>query len=538
MSEIRRFVSLSAIALAATACHSGGGTGASVDGGADATPSLQVATDRGPVVGHGAGAVAGFLGVPYAAAPVGALRWRAPVPHEAWTQPLEAAALGPACAQSAGGLGQTGPYSEDCLTLNVWTPSATSAAHAAVMVFVHGGAFVHGSSNQVGYDGARLAAAGVVVVTINYRLGVLGFLAHPALTLEDEHHSSGNVGLLDQQAALRWVHDNIAGFGGDPGNVTVFGESAGAMSVCAHLVSPLAAGLVRRALGESGACLGFATPLQTPAGTTRASAEDLGVTVAHALGCDTAADVLACMRGKPADEVIAAAPGTEDVVSGSARLVPNIDGYVLPEPPAAAFAAGHVNPVDAVLAGTNRDEATLFTRMASIETEADYEAAVAALVPAHASDALALYSAASYPTVHAAYDALVTDLVFVCPTRAELRALAGLGAVTYQYELTRTTAFGSASGLGVYHGSELPFVFGNLSARSGMSDADRAFSDQVVGDWTRFAATGDPSGGAAPSWPPYTRTGEAYLDLGPLPQAAAGLHAERCDAMAGWRDAP
>ena len=529
-SEIRRFACVTATALAACSNSAGGGGPADAPGGEDAATPGQVTTDRGPVLGHGDGTITAFLGVPYAAPPVGALRWRPPVAHDPWTQPIDAAALGPACAQSAGGLGQAGPYSEDCLTLNVWTPNPTSAARAPVMVFLHGGAFVHGSSNQAGYDGRAIAASGVVVVTLNYRLGVLGFLAHPALTAEDDHHSSGNVGLLDQQAALRWVHGNIAGFGGDPDNVTVFGESAGSMSVCVHLVSPLAAGLFHRALGESGACTNFAM--------TRASAEGLGVSVAATLGCDTAPDVLACLRAKSADEVIAAAPGSEDVVAGGAKLAPSIDGYVLPEPPAVAFAAGRVNPIAGFLGGTNHDEATLFTRMATIDTEAEYEAAVTALIPAHATEALALYSAASYPTPKDAYDALITDLVFVCPTRAELRALAGLGVTAYQYELTRLTAFGSAAGLGVYHGSELPFVFGNLTARSGMSAVDQAFSSQVIGYWTRFAATGDPGGGAAASWPPYTSTGEAYLSLAQAPQAGAALHADHCQAMQQWRVAP
>jgi para-nitrobenzyl esterase len=546
MTEIRRFACVTATVLALTACSNDSpGQGPadaqgrdSAGSDADGTVPGHVATDKGPVIGHSDGTITAFLGVPYAAPPVDALRWRPPQPHDPWTEPIDAAALGPACAQSEGGLGQTGPYSEDCLTLNVWTPAPTSSAHAPVMVFLHGGAFVHGSSNQAGYDGRTLGAAGVVVVTLNYRLGVLGFLAHPALTAEDDHHSSGNVGVLDQQAALRWVHDNIARFGGDPANVTMFGESAGSMSVCVHLVSPLAAGLFHRALGESGACTNFATPLQAPAGTARPSAEALGVAVAHTLGCDTAADVLACMRGKSATEVIAAAPGSEDVVSGGAHLAPNIDGYVLPEPPAVAFAAARINPVDGLLIGTNHDEATLFTRMTTIETEAQYEAAVTALIPVHATEALALYPAASYPTIKDAYDALITDLVFVCPTRAELRALAGRGVASYQYELTRSTVFGTASGLGVYHGSELPFVFGNLSVRSGMSATDRAFASQLIGYWTRFAAAGDPNGGAAPSWPPYTIASEAYLDLAQLPQAGAALHRDRCEAMQQWRAAP
>jgi para-nitrobenzyl esterase len=372
---------------------------------------------------------------------------------------------------------------------------------------------------------------------MNYRLGAFGFLAHPALTAEDEHGSSGNVGLLDQQAALRWVQTNIAGFGGDPGNVTVFGESAGSMSVCSHVVSPLARGLFRRGLGESGSCVLFATPLHAPAGSAVASAESLGVAMATALGCEAPADVLACMRDKSAAEVLAVSPGSLDL-EGGVKLQPNIDGYVLPEPPAVALAAGRINPIDSFLGGTNRDEATLFTSMTTIDGEPAYEAAVRRLLPNHADDALALYPVASYPTPKDAYNALITDVLFVCPTRAQLRALAAHGSSTYLYQFTRETAFGVVSKLGVYHGSELPFVFGNLSARSGMAAVDRAFSDQLIGYWTRFAAGGDPGGVGATTWPSYSAASDAHLELGTPVAAKAGLHAATCDVIATWRVEP
>jgi para-nitrobenzyl esterase len=468
--------------------------------------------------------------------PLGTLRWRAPQAPAPWTTALDAAALGPACEQTDGGLGQTGPYSEDCLTLNVWSPQVAATAHAPVMVFIHGGAWVHGSSNQDGYNGAALAAAGVVMVSMNYRLGAFGFLAHPAMTAEDPHGSSGNLGLLDQQAALQWVQSNVAAFGGDPGNVTVFGESAGSMSVCAHVVSPLAAGLFRRALGESGSCAIFQTPLHAPPGTT-SGAESLGVAMAAALGCDTDPDALGCMRGKTPAEILAVAPGSLDLDAG-VKLQPSIDGYVLPEAPQAALAAGRINAVESFLGGTNRDEATLFTSMATISTEADYEAAVARLLPSHTADALALYPAASYATPKDAYDAMFTDVIFLCPTRSQLRALSGHGTASYLYQFTRTTLFGTVSGLGVYHGSELPFVFGNLTARSGMSAADAAFSRQVMGYWTRFAATGNPDDSGAVSWPPYATASDAHLSIGSPIAAGSGLHASTCDAIATWRATP
>jgi len=499
------------------------------DAGSDAPaadPPGQVQTDKGAVVGQSDGTITAFLGVPYAAPPLGQLRWRPPQPHAAWSEPFSATALGPACAQSEGGIGQTGPFSEDCLTVNVWTPRTGAAAKAPVMVFIHGGFFVHGSSNQDTYDGRALAAQGVVMVSMNYRLGALGFLAHPALTAEDEHASSGNTALLDQREALRWVQTNIAAFGGDPSNVTVFGESAGAMTICALVVSPLGSGLFHRAIGESGSCAIFTTPLH--ATTASAGAESLGVAVAAALGCDTASDVLGCMRGKSADEVIAAAPMSLNGVS----LQPNIDGYVLPEAPSAALAAGRVNPLDGMIGGTNQDEATLFTRALVIDTEAQYEVAVTRLLPSFAADALALYPAAAFPTPKDAYNTLFTDVIFVCPIRGQLRGIAARGTSAYLYQLTRPTR---SDELGVYHGSELPFVFGNLSLSSGMSAADRAFSNQVIGYWTRFAATGDPNGASATPWAPHTAASDAYLDLGAQITAATGLRRETCDAIAQWR---
>ena len=538
-SSIQVIACVTAVASSA-ACSNESSPTPPADAGADA-PSGEVMTDHGPVIGHPVAAdptaVTAFLGIPFAAPPVGDLRWRAPQDAAPWTAPLDAAAIGPACEQSPGGLGQTGPYSEDCLTINVWTPSPVASAHAPVMVFLYGGAFVHGGTNQSTYDGAGLAARGVVAVTLNYRVGIFGFLAHPALTAEDPHASSGNYGLLDQQAALRWVHANIAAFGGDPGNVTVFGESAGSMSVCAQLTSPPAAGLFHRAIGESGPCTFITMPLHTTAGDPKPSAESLGQTLAQTLGCDTAADVPACMRGQTVDALLAAAPGSDDLTTGGARLWPNIDGYVLPIAPTTAIDAGSYPAIDGFLGGINQDEATLFTQTKAIATEADYESAVAAILPTHTSDALALYPAASYATPKAAYNALITDLLFTCATRAQIQSLTSHGTRSYEYLFTRVTPFGRTAGLGAYHSSELPFVFGTLSAVSGMTAADRAFSDQVMGFWTRFAATGDPSGTGA-VWPQRTAATDAYLTLGDSIAAASGLHADTCDVMQTWRTTP
>jgi len=500
--------------------------------------TVRVMTDRGPVIGHVDGALTTFLGIPYAEPPVGAFRWRAPRNHAAWTTPLDAASFGPACPQGADLSGDAPAWDEDCLTLNVWTPSTAPPASVPVMVYVHGGAFRNGASSKPLYDGRHLASAGnVVVVSMNYRLGALGFFAHPALTAEDEHGSSGNYGLLDQQAALRWVQANIAAFGGDPAKVTLFGESAGSMSVCTHLVSPLSAGLFRRAIGQSGSCLYFKTPLHTTAGTTTPSAESRGLAFAQALGCDTSADVLACMRAKPASTIIDTPTDPEgDLGFAAAMPQPNIDGYALVEAPATAFAAGHLNAIDAFIGGTNEDEATLFTRSKSIRTKMEFEQAVSAITPAHVDDVVALYPprGGSYLTPKAAYNAFITDLTFTCPTRSQTRALAGHAVHTYRYLFRKVTPLGRLARLGAFHGSELPFVFGNLTEASGTDAAERTLSNTMIQYWTHFAASGNPNENAASTWPERTTGADVSLDIDDMIQLATGYRAAECDAMANW----
>ncbi|MET0596198.1 MAG: carboxylesterase family protein [Polyangiaceae bacterium] len=507
---------------------------AAADGGDDAASGPGViVTDRGPVVGRAQGSVTSFLGIPYAAPPIGDRRLKAPEPHAPWTTPLQASSFGAACPQGIDLTGASTVWDEDCLTLNVWSPEHAAGTTLPVMVFIHGGAFRNGSSNKPLYDGAALAALGrVVVVSMNYRLGALGFMAHSALSAEDSHGSSGNYGILDQQAALRWVHSNVRGFGGDPEKVTIFGESAGSMSVCVHLVSPLSAGLFRRGMGESGSCLYFTRPLRG----AQASAETRGAAVAVALGCQ-GDDVPSCLRAKPASAFLDAEDDpSSDVGFAEAMPQPNIDGYVLSESPSASFVAGRFAEVDAFLAGTNADDATLFTRQKMIANETEYRAAIFAITPDHADDVLSFYPASggAYGSAKAAYDAFITDFTFLCPTRKQLAALAARGVATYLYRFEKLTPFGRASGLGVYHAAELPFVFGNLSEVSGTSDAARALAASMGGYWTRFAAAGDPNGNQAASWPRFNLQSDAHLRIDDTSQAGSGWHAAECAAMTGW----
>lgn len=491
-----------------------------------------VETAPGCLRGASASGVHAFLGVPFAAPPVGALRLRPPAAPAAWSGVRDALAKGKACPQLQKLVDGTQlEWSEDCLTLNLWTPGLDAAAKRPVMVWIHGGGLANGSGGQALYDGELLARqGGVVVVTLNYRLAQLGYAAHPALSAE-QGGRSGNYGLLDQLAALRWVQDHAARFGGDPARVTVFGESAGAVSTCALLASPRAAGLFSRAILESGGCPGWGTyarPLQASvAGVETAEAQ--GLRFAAALGC-TGAGALECLRAKPAAELLAALPGTVGVLSAGEHYGLAVDGDALPDTPAARVAAGAINAA-AVLTGTNADEGTIFSIGLGITTPAAYEYAIRAAFAAKADAVLARYPAAAYATPKAALDAVVTDAVFACPARRLVRQVAGGGAAAFLYQFVQVPSYATALGIGAFHGGEIDFVFGTLRsrARGTATAAELALSDAMLGYWTRFAAGGDPGGSGAAAWPRYQTAGDAHLTLGPAVAAGTGLKRADCD---------
>ncbi|MEZ4406477.1 MAG: carboxylesterase family protein [Polyangiales bacterium] len=490
------------------------------------------------MTGTATGSVAAFLGIPYVAPPVGALRWRPPQAVTPWTAPRDATRKGPACPQAPGLLLGAVPTDEDCLTLNVWTGASDvgrAEARRPVMVFIHGGGFTAGSVGGLDYDGARLAERGVVLVNFQYRLGQLGFLAHPALTAEETAApSSGNYGFLDQVAALRWVRDNAAAFGGDPNNVTIFGESAGGISICLHMVSPLSSGLFHRAISESGPCSFLVTPLDGPStpGLPQ-SAYSLGRQFATTAGCADRDDVPACLRAKSAAEVIAAEPRNFELDRLAARWQPNIDGRAITEAPWTTFLAGRSARVP-FLTGANLDEGTAFTLTATINDDAAYREAVRALLPERVDDVLRLYPSAMFRTPKAAFTTFVGDAVFVCPARAQARAHAASGQRAYLYHFTRLNRAGTLLGLGVYHTAELPYVFGNYAGFFTRAEADVPVEQATMGYWTRFAATGDPNGAGAVAWPAYDATGDAYLEIGDAVRASTGLTAARCAEIEGW----
>lgn len=449
-----------------------------------------VTTRYGQVQGKAGETAHAYLGIPYAAPPTGDRRWKPPSPPASWTGVRDATAPGNPCMQGPsstpwGDLAGPGTPSEDCLYLNVHTPAQRSVLKRPVMVWIHGGGFTIGSGSF--YDGGKLAARGdVVTVHLNYRLGAFGYFAHPGLAAESAQGISGNYGLLDQQAALRWVRDNIAAFGGDPGNVTVFGESAGGGSVCQHLVSPRALGLFDRAIAQSGC--GFTLPTQD-------SQQRNGSAWAAGLGC---ADV-ACLRARPAGELLSAS------LSPTARWVPNVDGRVLPLQVNEALESGRFHRVP-VLQGTTADEgrlsvATAYDLAGRQLTAAGYPVAVRALYGDRADAVLARYPLTDHGTPAEALGAVLTDSQFACP-QSRTAGLMAAHTRSYQYEFADRHAMDYLNlpvgfPLGAPHGSEIRYVFGGVSG----TPAQNALADRMLGYWTNFAKTGLPYAAGAPRWP-------------------------------------
>lgn len=471
-------------------------------------PPLVAATREGLVRGTPLGANgATFLGIPYASPPTGTLRWRAPQASVSRVRPFQASAFGPACPQNATSDGiynsVLGTRSEDCLYLNVWTPELREGAAKPVMVWIHGGGLVQGSSGerrpdgQPLYDGARLADDGVVVVSINYRLGPLGYMAMREFAGEaPDHPTAGNLGLLDQIAALQWVRDNIAAFGGDPTRVTVFGESAGGLSTCALLASPLARGLFHHAIMQSGGCQRAIPALDSaPAGQVAGYTQ--GERIVAAAGCSGQSDVKSCMRSLSWENLIAAAQPTVGFGRPGDKFGLIQDGFALTEPPGLALAGGRAAPVP-LIAGINADELTaLLPASARPATVGAYEALVMQTFPAIGALVLQQYPAAAYPEPWYAYTDLLDDLQFVCPTAAFTRNHANWGNPTWRYVYTHVFANASAI-YGAFHGAEIAFVFGPPASATA---AEVDLAAQMQRQWTRFAATGDPNGEGLPSWP-------------------------------------
>ena len=494
-------------------------------GSAAQSDSSLVVTDRGAVRGIVGAGMRSFLGIPYAAAPVGQQRWRAPGPHAAWTGVRGATAFRSSCPQSATLLWQPS-IDEDCLFLNVFTPlGAPDDEGYPVMVWIHGGGLVSGESSD--YLPAGLVARKVVVVTVNYRLGVLGFLAHPSLTAESPGHASGNYGLLDQQFALRWVAKNISRFGGDPRNVTIFGESSGGLSVHAQLASPGARGLFERAIVQSGGYSGSQPSL--------AAAEAAGKAFAATIGCR--AQTASCLRRVPVATLLAEQTGFD--------ATPVIDGRVLTRSITTAFANGRFNRVP-VIEGSNHDEVRFFIATnepagAPPLTASHYREAIAEtldVTPATAATVAAHYRLSRYPSPSLALAALGTDALFACKARAAAQTLSGYVSA-YQYEFSDEDApvFFQlppvSFPLGAYHTAELQYLFALRGFRSHLAGEHQKLAQAMLDRWTTFAKTGDPGGG----WPRYSTATDQTESLAP-PQPTTETHFATDHECAFWDRLP
>jgi para-nitrobenzyl esterase len=505
------------------------------------------AQNRGPVVHLASGGLRGvtqnattvFKGIPYAAPPVGDLRWREPQPPTAWRGIRDATKFGSACVQDSAGLypfmaplaaayGTSFAYepvssSEDCLYLNLWTPEWPVRHALPVMVWFHGGSNRVGSGSEPVYDGTSLAAHGVLVVTINYRLGVMGFFSHPALTAESPHRTSGNYGLLDQLAALAWVQKNIAQFGGDPANVTIFGESAGAVDAGTLVASPLSAGLFRRVISESGPPFGMG-PMHT-----RAEDEAAGTAVARALTGNSPSP-LAALRKMPAMELAQRANQVlKDQLKGFNFSGGDVDGWVLPQTPSHAFASGAIQKVD-LLVGLNGREVSAF-RLASAaaasqskkqESGGGAGAALKQLTdtvhPIYGGwtdAAISLYLAKAIFHRDEAIDQASNDMLAACPLGAMATFNTASGGRTYLYRFDRSIPGKGQATLGAFHALEVPYVFNAFQVRSWLwlpfTDVDRKLSASIETYWTNFAKTGDPNSPGLPVWPAWRNGDETYL---------------------------
>jgi len=478
-----------------------------------ATDTVKV--DGGQIVGAAADGVRVFKGVPFAAPPVGDLRWKPPQPVIAWTGVRRADSFGPQCIQTPYAPGSpyamdAAPMSEDCLYLNVWTAAAANDKRP-VMVWIHGGAWTRGSGSLPGYNGWALAKRGVVVVTTNYRLGPLGFLAHPELTAESPQHASGNYAILDHVAALQWVQKNIAAFGGDPANVTIFGESAGSWSVNTTQATPLAKGLFHKAIGESGAQ--FA---RTP---TLSQAEQGGVALAKAVGADS----LTALRAVPAEKLAAAQ---------SFRTTINVDGWVIPDDVRTIFAQKKHSDVP-VLVGSNANEWTTLSSPAQFPKTMDaFRQRIDGQFPGQAKEFDDVYPVKSEADIAEAMLGLGRDTTFTLEMRTWARMVTAGGRKAFLYQFTHVPPGPNAKTWGAYHAAEIGYVFGNLlNPTFKYTDTDRKLSDAMSNYWANFAKTGDPNGKGLPAWTAYDADAEPYLELGDTVRAKRHLLKAQLDFL-------
>ena len=483
--------------------------------------------DSGPISGKIEDGVRIFSGIPYAAPPVGELRWKPPQPIASWKQVRNSTVFGPSCPQP--NQQDAGKFSEDCLYLNVWTTAASPAERLPVMVWIHGGAFNIGSGSQPEYDGRNLAGKGVVLVTINYRLGPLGFLVHPLLSKESAQDTSGNYGLLDQIAALKWVQRNIAAFGGDPDRVTIFGESAGSKSVTLLMISPLSAGLFQRAIAESGGPMIGSEYLNPAYDGNMAKASKRGQELASKLGCGNTEDVLAAMRAKSAQELVEAA-GCKAGRFDDEGLVftPVFDGRVLPKDPVAAYSGGQQHDVPLII-GSNLNEGNYFIQDEKDLTIEKYQSFLKSKFADNWARAFELFPAHEAKDVAPALDRILTVAGYAQPARFVAQSMEQKKSKAYLYQFTRRPGTAMARKLGVYHSVDLAYVFGNMNKSDGYDDIDMGLSRRMMDYWVNFAKTGNPNRQGLADWPAYKSESDLNLEFSDTIHTNKNLFKKDCD---------
>lgn len=478
---------------------------------------------RGLLVGPSQN-VQSFKGIPFAKPPVGELRWRAPEAPDAWTGVRDCFEFGNACPQRAPSLmaavpqmAINAPMSEDCLYLNVWRPTQATTDRLPVLFWIHGGGYVMGAASQPLYDGLDLAAGGAVVVSINYRLGPFGFMAHPALSQESPRGVSGNYGILDQIEALRWVRRNIAAFGGDPERVTIFGESAGGGSVLCLMVSPEAQGLFHRAIVQSAPEMSLARLQSDSSG--QPSAEQQGIQLLETMGVSATATA-SQLRKLEAIKLAEAFPSLEmdsknlelNLRRVPLAMAPIVDGKVIPDLPNRLFARGKAHPVPMIV-GNTRDEMTLFmTQIPMPKETTEYEKAISANFGELSSEVLDAYPANNPKSIRDAVMQLASDSVFGSQARHVARLHAKNGNPTYRYVFSCGTKQFPLSMLGAHHACELPYIFGQPAKPD---DNDRRVVEVTQGYWLNFAKTGNPNGEGLPTWPETNPASDVLIEIEP-----------------------